>query len=56
MQEFDGIAIRLRHLSKRESEFLLLEHLEWLEGDVDRRNLIFKKASRSVVLIKFLEI
>ena len=30
---FDGIANRIGQLSKRESESLLLEHLEWLEGD-----------------------
>ena len=29
---FDGIANRIGQLSKRESESLLLEHLEWLEG------------------------
>ena len=30
---FDGIANRIGQLSKRESESLLLEHLEWLEED-----------------------
>ena len=33
MQErFDGIVNRIRLLSKRESEYLLLEHLKCLEG------------------------
>ena len=30
---FDGIAIRIGRLGKRESKSLLLEHLEWLEGE-----------------------
>jgi len=29
---FDIIANRISQLNKRESESLLLEHLEWLEG------------------------
>ena len=40
---FDGIANRLGQLSKRESESLLLEHLEWLEGGWEREEILFLK-------------
>ena len=37
---FDGIANRIGQLSKRESESLLLEHLEWLEGGWENEEII----------------
>ena len=40
---FDGIANRLGQLSKRESESLLLEHLEWLEGGWETEEILFLK-------------
>ncbi len=40
---FDGIACRIRQLSKRESESLLLEHLEWLEGEWETEEILFLK-------------
>ncbi len=40
---FDGIAKRLGHLTKRESESLLLEHLEWLEGGWETEEILFLK-------------
>ena len=40
---FDGIANRIRQLSKRESESLLLEHLEWLEGGWETEEILFLK-------------
>ena len=44
---FDGIANRLIHLNKRESESLLLEHLEWLEGGWETEEILFlKKTNR----------
>ena len=44
---FDGIANRLGHLTKGESESLLLEHLEWLEGGWENEEILFlKKANR----------
>ena len=44
---FDGIANRLSHLTKSESESLLLEHLEWLEGGWETEEILFlKKANR----------
>ncbi|WP_288257596.1 hypothetical protein [uncultured Prochlorococcus sp.] len=42
---FDGIANRIRQLSKRESESLLLEHLEWLEGGWETEEILFLKKS-----------
>ena len=40
---FDGIANRLGQLDKRESESLLLEHLEWLEGGWETEEILFLK-------------
>ena len=40
---FDGIANRIGQLSKRESESLLLEHLEWLEGGWEKEEILFLK-------------
>ena len=40
---FDGIANRLGHLKKGESESLLLEHLEWLEGGWETEEILFLK-------------
>ena len=40
---FDAIASRLAHLTKRESESLLLEHLEWLEGGWETEEILFLK-------------
>ena len=40
---FDGIANRLGNLTKRESESLLLEHLEWLEGGWETEEILFLK-------------
>ena len=40
---FDGITNRLGHLTKRESESLLLEHLEWLEGGWETEEILFLK-------------
>ena len=40
---FDGIAKRLGHLTKGESESLLLEHLEWLEGGWETEEILFLK-------------
>ena len=40
---FDGIAKRLGHLTKGESESLLLEHLEWLEGGWEKEEILFLK-------------
>ena len=40
---FDGIANRLGHLTKGESESLLLEHLEWLEGGWETEEILFLK-------------
>ena len=42
---FDGIANRLVHLTKRECESLLLEHLEWLEGGWETEEILFLKKS-----------
>ena len=39
----DGIANRIGQLSKRESESLLLEHLEWLEGGCESEEILFLK-------------
>ncbi len=41
---FDGIANRLGNLTKGESESLLLEHLEWLEGGWEREEIFYKKS------------
>ena len=38
---FDGIPNRLGHLTKGESESLLLEHLEWLEGGWKTEEILF---------------
>ena len=40
---FDGITNRLGHLTKEESESLLLEHLEWLEGGWETEEILFIK-------------
>ena len=40
---FDGIANRLGHLTKGESESLLLEHLEWLESGWETEEILFIK-------------
>ena len=40
---FDGITNRLGELSKVESESLLLEHLEWLEGGWETEEILFLK-------------
>ena len=40
---FDGIANRIGQLSKSESESLLLEHLEWLEGGCETEEILFLK-------------
>ena len=40
---FDGIANRLVQLGKKESESLLLEHLEWLEGGWETEEILFLK-------------
>lgn len=42
---FDGIAKRIGHLNKDESESLLLEHLEWLEGGWEKEEILFLKNS-----------
>ena len=41
----DGIAKRIDHLTKGESESLLLEHLEWLEGGWETEEILFLKKS-----------
>ena len=49
---FDGIANRIGQLSKRESESLLLEHLEWLEGGWETEEILFlKKALQKMVVL-----
>ena len=40
---FDCIANRIGQLSNRESESLLLEHLEWLEGGWETEEIFFLK-------------
>tara|TARA_Y100001968_G_C19039400_1_gene563737 strand:- start:262 stop:447 length:186 start_codon:yes stop_codon:yes gene_type:complete len=40
---FDGIANRLGHLTKRESESLLLEHLLLPEGGLETEEILFLK-------------
>ena len=40
---FDGITNRLGHLTKGESESLLLEHLEWLEDGWKTEEILFLK-------------
>ena len=40
---FDIIANRIGQLSKSESESLLLEHLEWLEGGWETEEILFLK-------------
>ena len=40
---FDGIANRLAHLKKEESESLLLENLEWLESWWEKEEILFLK-------------
>ena len=40
---FDAITNRLGHLTKGESESLLLEHLEWLEGGWETEEILFIK-------------
>ncbi len=42
---FDGIANRIGQLKKKESESLLLEHLEWLEGGWETEEILFLKKS-----------
>ena len=39
----DGIFNRISHLSKLESESLLLEHMEWLEGGWETEEILFLK-------------
>jgi hypothetical protein len=39
----DGITNRLRKLDKKESESLLLEHLEWLEDGWETEEILFLK-------------
>ncbi len=39
----DGISNRIVHLTKLESESLLLEHLEWLEGGWETEEILFLK-------------
>ena len=39
----DGITKRLGQLSKGESDSLLLEHLEWLEGGWETEEILFLK-------------
>ena len=41
----DGITNRLGQLSKGESESLLLEHLEWLEGGWETEEVLFLKTT-----------
>ena len=43
----DGITNRLGQLSKGESESLLLEHLEWLEGGWEKEEILFLKKTKS---------
>ena len=38
---FDSIANRIGQLRKRESESLLLEHLQWLEGGLEKEEILF---------------
>ena len=38
---FDSIENRLSYLTKPESESLLLEHLEWLEGGWETEEILF---------------
>ena len=40
---FDGITNRLGHLTKGESESLLLENLEWLDGGWETEKILFLK-------------
>ena len=40
---FDGIEKRIGQLGKRESESLLLEHLEWLERGWEKEEILFFK-------------
>ena len=44
---FDDITNRLGQLSKGESESLLLEHLEWLEGGWEKEEILFLKKTKS---------
>jgi len=48
---FDGIASRIGQLSKRESESLLLEHLEWLEGGWETEEILFLKKMIELYLL-----
>ena len=41
---FDSITCRIGQLSKRESESLLLEHLEWLGGGWETGEILFFKS------------
>tara|TARA_B100000614_G_C14358529_1_gene416135 strand:+ start:291 stop:485 length:195 start_codon:yes stop_codon:yes gene_type:complete len=51
---FDCIANRIGRLSKRESESLLLEHLEWLEGGWETVKILFLKTLLKMVLNQLL--
>ena len=42
-ERIDGIANRIGELSKKESESLLLEHFEWLEGGWEKEEILFLK-------------
>ena len=49
---FNVIEKRIGQLSKRESETLLLEHLEWLEGGWETEEILFfKKAQKKMVVL-----
>ena len=49
---FDGIANRLSYLLKLKAVFIL-EHLEWLEGGCETKEILFlKNPIKVVVLIK----
>ena len=47
---FDSIANRIGQLRKRESESLLLEHLQWLEGGLEKEEILFLKKPRRKLL------
>jgi len=49
---FNVVEKRIGQLSKRESETLLLEHLEWLEGGWETEEILFfKKAQKKMVVL-----
>ena len=49
----DGIANRIGQLSKRESESLLLEHLQWLEGGWETEEILFLKNWPNSLITRF---